>query len=203
MNRSIVFVDGFNLYHAIADNPLFRKLKWLNLSKFAKCFLSSNDTLVGVYYFTAYATWDMEKVGKHKTYTKALKYHGVDIILGAFRYVDKKCGKCKKAYNTFEEKRTDVNIAIKLFETAINDAWDNALIVSGDSDLIPAIEAVKRIFPSKKIGIVIPIGRKAEELKQVADFHRKVKLKHLETCQFDDEIDIGDGVILKRPDSWK
>lgn len=203
MSRSIVFVDGFNLYHAIAGNALFRKLKWLNLSKFAKCFLSSNDTLAGIYYFTAYATWDIEKANKHKTYVRALKYHNVDVVLGAFRYVDKKCGKCKKSYNTFEEKRTDVNIAIKLFETAINDVWDTALIISGDSDLIPAIEAVKRIFPAKKIGIVIPIGRKAEELKQAADFHRKVKLKHLETCQFDDEINIGEGVILKRPDSWR
>jgi len=203
MNRTIVFIDGFNLYHAIADNPLFRKLKWLNLFKFAKCFVSPNDNLVGVNYFTAYATWDPEKVNKHKIYVRALKSQGVDVILGAFRYVDKKCGKCKKTYKTFEEKRTDVNIAIKLFETAINDLWDTALIVSGDSDLIPAIEAVKRSFPSKRIGIVIPIGRKAEELKQVADFHKKVKLKHLETCQFDDEIDVGGGVKLKRPASWK
>lgn len=203
MGKTLVFVDGFNLYHAIADNPLFRGLKWLNLNKFSKCFLSTQDSLVGVHYFTAYATWDQGKVKRHKIYVKALQNAGVNVVLGAFRYVDKKCGKCKSLYNTFEEKRTDVNIAIKLFETAIENSWDKALIVSGDSDLIPAIEAVKRSFPSKSIGIVIPIGRRAEELKQVADFHRKVKLKHLSTCQFEDTIYLGDGVQLERPANWK
>ena len=203
MGKCLVYIDGFNLYHAIADSPLFRRFKWLNLSKFANCFLPSKDALVGIKYFTAYTTWDLEKVKRHKVYVKALEYYNVEVILGQFRYVDKTCRRCGQAYNTFEEKRTDVNIAINLFQAAINDVWDTALIVSGDSDLIPAIEAVKRSFPSKKVGIVIPIGRRAEELKQVGDFHRKVKLKHLETCQLDDVIDIGEGVKIERPDHWK
>lgn len=203
MNRTAVFIDGFNLYHALQEKAETRKLKWLNLNKFSKCFLNPKDQLDKVYYFTAFATWDPEKVKKHQIYVKALKFVGVDVVLGAFRYVDKKCMLCNRIYQTFEEKRTDVNIAIKLFQTAIEDLWDTALIISGDSDLIPAIEAVKKSFPSKQIGIVIPIGRRAEELKLVADFHKKVKLKHLTTCQFDDKIDLGDGVILKRPDSWR
>ena len=74
--------------------------------------------------------------------------------------------------------------------------------VKAVDDVSFSIEAVKKSFPSKQVGIVIPIGRRAEELKQVADFHKKLKLKHLVTCQFDDEIDIGEGVVLKRPDSW-
>jgi len=58
-------------------------------------------------------------------------------------------------------------------------------------------------FPSKQIGIVIPIGRRAEELKKVADFHKKLKQKHLETCQFDDTINIDKIHILKRPGTWR
>ena len=64
------------------------------------------------------------------------------------------------------------------------------------------IEAVKKIFPTKKVGVAIPIGRRAEELKLVTDFHRKVKRKHLQTCQFDDTIPIA-GAVLQRPASWK
>jgi uncharacterized LabA/DUF88 family protein len=85
----------------------------------------------------------------------------------------------------------------------MNDSWDTAMIVSGDSDLIPAIKAVKATFPVKQIGIIIPIGRRAEELKQSADFHKKVKEKHLKTCQFENVLHLGDGSQLSRPDSWK
>ena len=139
---------------------------------------------------------------RHQNYVEALRLVNIKIVLGAFRVKDKKCRICHKQFKTFEEKRTDVNIAIKLFQTAINDIWDTALIISGDSDLIPAIEAVKSTFPAKKIGIVIPIGRRAEELKQVVDFHRKVKEKHLATCQFDEEIKVDKNLIIKKPSSW-
>lgn len=101
----------------------------------------------------------------------------------------------------FEEKQTDVNIAIKLFQTAIADLYDTALIVSGDSDLIPAIEAVKQTFPDKRVTVVIPIGRRAEALKHAAHAHMKMKVKHLATSQFEDRIQKGD-LILTRPISW-
>ena len=115
---------------------------------------------------------------------------------------DSICRICHKQYKIPEEKQTDVNIAIKLFQTAIADTWDTALIISGDSDLIPAIEAVKKTFPTKQIGIAIPIGRRAEELKQVTDFHRKVRQQHLQTCQFDNTITIDANNVLQCPATW-
>lgn len=136
-------------------------------------------------------------------YVKALQFVGITPIFGAFRMKDIKCRVCHKWYKNHEEKQTDVNIAIKLFQTATMDVWDSALIISGDSDLIPAIEAVKKTFPAKQIGVAIPIGRRAEELKQVTDFHRKVKPKHLQSCQFNDEITIDHNIVLKRPEKWK
>ena len=40
MNRVSVFVDGFNLYHALDVNSAYHKYKWLNLDKFSKCFIA-------------------------------------------------------------------------------------------------------------------------------------------------------------------
>ena len=147
-------------------------------------------------------TWDIAKVARHKSYAEALRTVDVEPIFGAFRRKDLKCRVCYKRYKTYEEKQTDVNIAIKLFETAIADSWDTACIVSGDSDLTPAIKAIKKTFSIKQIGVIIPIGRRAEELKAVTDFHRKIKEKHLRTCQFDDEIDISGGRKIIRPETW-
>jgi NYN domain len=42
------------------------------------------------------------------------------------------------------EKMTDVKIAVRLVEDAIDHAFDRAYIVSGDVDLLPAIQAALR-----------------------------------------------------------
>jgi uncharacterized LabA/DUF88 family protein len=95
-----------------------------------------------------------------------------------------------------------VNIAIHLFRLAIEDRYDTALIISGDSDLIPSIKAVKATFPSKKIGVLIPIGRRAEELKANCDFNIKIREKNLSRCIFDDPLEMRDGSHLKKPSTW-
>ena len=107
-------------------------------------------------------------------------------------------------FNVYHALQKDVNIAIALFNAALRDDFDTAILVTGDSDLIPAVEAVKVAFPAKQIGLVIPIGRSAEELKNACDFHIKLKEKHLRTCQFPDEIvlDPIKNITLKRPPSW-
>lgn len=202
MARVAAFIDGFNLYHALDGDPALHKYKWLNLAKLARCFVKPDDEITAVFYFTAYATWAPDKVAKHKNYVRALELEGVKPVFGEFRKKDRKCPKCRKDYTTFEEKETDVNIAIKLFQTAITNLYDTALVVSGDSDLIPALEAVKRTFPDKKIVVVIPIGRRAEALKQTAHAYMKLKIKHLESCQFSDEIR-KNNLVLVRPISWR
>lgn len=203
MARTAFFIDGFNLYHSLDSESAYHKYKWLNLAKLSQCFTGSKDTISNVFYFTTYATWDSRKLAKHQNYVKALQLVEVKVVFGEFRNVDRVCRVCGKSYRTFEEKRTDVNIAIHLFQTAVADSWDKAIIISGDSDLIPAVEAVKKTFPNKQIGIVIPIGRRAEELKQVADFHIKLKERHLKTCQFDDIIKLDHQQMLKRPVTWR
>jgi len=53
-------------------------------------------------------------------------------------------------YQTYEEKRTDVNIAIKILEDAFLWKYERAIIMSWDSDIVPAIESVKKNFPKIK-----------------------------------------------------
>ena len=205
MSRIVFFVDGFNVYHALDDNAQYHQYKWLNYAALARCYVTRKDIIEKVLYFTAYAHWDPAKVARHRILKKALEVEGVEIVFGKFKKRTKKCrARCKMEYRTFEEKQTDVNIAIKLFQCAIDDDFDRAIIVSGDGDLIPAVKAVKQSFPAKEIGLVIPIGRRAEELKQVCDFHMKMKQKHLAVCQFPKTIviDPAKKIVLQRPPTW-
>lgn len=203
MAKVYVLVDGFNLYHALDTNPAYHAFKWLSLTRLAHCFVLGRDTLAGVEYFTTLATWDPAKVSRHKIFIKANEAEGVKITYGEFKRKQRKCSECGQLSRTFEEKQTDVNIAIRLFELAVQDQYDNAIIVSGDTDLIPAVKAVQKTFPAKKIGVVIPIGRASEDLKMQTDFHHKMKVHHLSTSRFLDVIALQDGSTLECPHRWK
>lgn len=205
MNRVSFFIDGFNVFHALDCEKSYHKYKWLDYSALARCFISSKDTIADIYYFTAYAHWEPAKMARHQLLIRALTLKGVKIVFGKFKMRDKRCRICHKDYQTFEEKQTDVNVSIKLFQCAYNDTFDTGILVTGDSDILPAVLAVKESFPAKRIGLIIPIGRSAEEMKNVCDFHMKMKEKHLKNSQFPNNITInaGKNITLSRPDNWK
>lgn len=46
-----------------------------------------------------------------------------------------------------EEKQTDVNIALRLYRDAILKNSEHAVLVSSDSDLVPALAFLKQDFP--------------------------------------------------------
>ena len=202
MEKVIFFIDGFNLYHSIANERRFNKYKWIDLSKLAKNFITKKEHIEEIYYFTALTPWSPEKTNRQKIFVKAQELKGIKTVYGEFRRKDRICGLCNKTYTTFEEKRTDVNIAIYLFKLAIQDKFDKAYIISGDSDLIPSIEEVKTLFPHKQIGVIIPIGRHAEFLKQKCDFHMKIKEKHLKNSILPEIIPLKDNKKLVCPESW-
>ena len=85
---------------------------------------------------------------------------------------------------------------------ALQDKYDKAIVLSGDSDLIPAITAVQSTFPTKKIGVVIPIARASESLKQTCDFHMKMKEKHLATSLLPKTITGSDNQSIVCPEGW-
>ena len=203
-NRTMFFIDGFNVYHAI-DNARLKKYKWLNYWALSEKFLRGKDRVVGVLYFTAYSPWSEDKRTRHKRLISANVDTGVRVILGVFRKTTKKCGICNEQYQTYEEKRTDVNIAVHLFGNAQKDNYDKAVIVSGDSDLIPAITSITDVFPNKQFSLVIPIGRRARELQRIVGNESSMRMKdiHLETSQFPDKFTQRNGLVLERPIEWR
>lgn len=201
--RTAFFVDGFNLYHAMAEDGRYRKYKWLNLDKLCRWFIEKYDTIEKIFYFTTYTTWDPGKMDRHKIYVRALESVKVIPVFGVFKIRDHKCRVCHKQYQKPEEKQTDVNIAITLLREAFLDTFDTAFIVSGDSDLIPCIKAVKEIFPTKKVNVVIPPGRHTQALKDESDFYMRIRVIHLAKSQFPDPITDEQGQpILHKPPAW-
>jgi uncharacterized LabA/DUF88 family protein len=209
MAKIVFLIDGFNLYHALdytesgPNHHRYRKYKWLNLRSFASLFVGPRDSLEQVLLFTAFATWDPGKVARHKLFIRANENVGVSVVYGEFKRKDKLCRLCHKEFRTFEEKQTDVNIALELFRLAYLDKYDRAVIVSGDTDLIPAVKIVRATFPQKQIGVIIPIGKSSEDLLKHADFRFKMREHHLSSSRFPDSIPLADGSTLDSPLSWR
>ncbi|MBD3297613.1 MAG: NYN domain-containing protein [candidate division Zixibacteria bacterium] len=211
MSRVSVFIDGFNLYHSMMSDRELRKSKWLDLSRMANSIVSKGQTLTGIYYFTAYTPWDQAKRDRHKTYIRALEHSGVEVILGVFRLKPRKIKvrieqrrevDLELRYNSFEEKRTDVNIAISLLKLAVSDHYDEAFIVSGDSDLVPAISEVITSY-GKTVRIVIPPRQKAKELCSVATSRKKLQRLHFQKNQFPLTITPPKGPLIECPREWR
>ena len=175
--RINVYVDGFNLYHS-ALQKTYPDCRWLNLFELAKRLVNpKTEEIKTVYYFSAIPSWNPNKAKKHLLYIHALRTVGVKDILGKFTIRERKCPKCLALYQSHEEKKTDINIAVTLLTDAVLDKFDTAFILSGDSDLAPVSGKLRQLCPGKKIGIVIPKGQLAVHLKQHADFHKTIQAK--------------------------
>lgn len=199
--RVFVYVDGFNLYHAI-DDLGDNSLKWLNLWNLAESIIGDGETLYSVKYFTAYATWHASGYARHREYVAALKEEGVTVYLGNFKEKFKDCPKCKASIKSHEEKETDVNIGIHLVADALQDRFDRAIIISADSDLCCAVNLAKELAPAKAIDVASPPGRHAHarELKPLFSVTKgKIRAARLEEIYTNQ----AGAVIAQTPDKYR
>lgn len=146
------------MYHALDD--LGRNhLKWLNLWSLAESICRQNESLEKVYYFSAFARWLPDSYARHRQYHAALKSRGVTCHMARFKDKPQNCRSCGNRWIGHEEKETDVHFALSFLEDAMDGAFDRAIIVSADSDYVPAIKKVRNRFPRKEVFIAAPPKR--------------------------------------------
>jgi uncharacterized LabA/DUF88 family protein len=208
-------VDGFNMYHSLDDfdrggnlrYAKYQKYKWLCLTSLAKRFLQPNEVLGAVKYFTAFPDWDQAKLLRHETYASAQKHFGVEIVKGHFKEKSVVCradGGCKLHFKTRVEKKTDVNIAVAVFD--LPEEFGKVLLFTGDADQVPAIELFKKHNPTRHIAVVTPIGRSCDELARTCGESYKITEADLAASQLPNPIPIirnGKQVsLIVKPTSW-
>ena len=209
--KSIIYIDGFNLYYGALKGTKYR---WLDLQTLFER-VRPHDEIVAIEYFTARVRGISGK--RQETYLKALLTKPlIEIIEGKFNLNKKvKCNvsSCnfggKKLFVKPEEKRTDVNIAISMLLDAFHDECDRLILVSGDGDLVPAIAAVKQEKPEKEVIVYTPARnrftaskRGSSELKSYADKTRDLPFDKIKRAQFKEELKDGKGSILQKPKEW-
>ncbi|MFQ5856860.1 MAG: NYN domain-containing protein, partial [Anaerolineae bacterium] len=151
MQRVIAYVDGFNLYYGLRSKN-WKWFYWLNIQEMARRMLKPGQSLLSTKYFTSVVSWPVDRHKRQATYLEALRtLSNFHIYYGHFLADIVTCRNCGHTYRTYHEKMTDVNIATELMSDAFQDAFDVALLVSADSDLVGPVQAVRRLFSRKRI----------------------------------------------------
>jgi len=128
---------------------------------------------------------------------------GFKIYYGHYLSEKVECRNCGRVWNSHEEKMTDVNMATEILTDAFENKFDTALLISADSDLVPTIRALKRLFSEKQIVVFFPPGRFSAQRKNVADRQFSIGRRTLEKSQFPNQIKKADGHVLERPKQWR
>lgn len=200
--RVIVYIDGFNLYFGLMEAG-FSYCRWLNVKALAQNLIKKNQELIEVKYFTARVSNNPDKQKRQALYLEALFEADVKIYYGQYQLNNIECRRCGNIWPDANEKMTDVNIATHLLVDAYQDKYDMAMLISGDSDLVPPIKAVHENFPSKRVFVAFPPKRHNNTVAAVAKGSMIVGRKKLVESQLPSSIEkASDGFILKRPTEW-
>ncbi len=207
--RTIVYVDGFNLYYGSLRGTDY---KWLDLPLLFKNILQPHHNIKLVKFFTAKVadSWgDLSQSQRQNTYLNALRKYrpNVKVHLGSFlthkirRPLANPKGtpKIVSVLDT-KEKGSDVNLAVHL----LNDAWlgkcDCAVVVTNDSDIAEAMRLTKEQHPAIRIGLITPGKKKASrELKIHADFLARIRDGALRNSQLPNPVP---PTNIYKPESW-
>jgi uncharacterized LabA/DUF88 family protein len=146
---------------------------------------------------------DPPKEHRQRAYISALKTTPVQIVYGHYKSKKKSCKSCGHSWNDNEEKMTDVNIAVQMIMDAMHDKYDTALLISGDSDLVPPIRQIHSNFPEKKVVVVFPPDRHNNSVKNVAKGSMILGRTKLTKNQFPNEILTASGFVVKKPSHWR
>ena len=202
MERVVVYVDGFNMYFGMMDAG-FEKLRWLDLDALVKDLLLPNQQLAQVKYFTSRVSNNPDKQKRQMTYIEALESKGVKIYYGNYQRDSEECKRCGNIWPTYNEKMTDVNIATQILIDAYEDKYDMAMLISGDSDLVPPMKAVHELFNKKRVFVAFPPKRHNQSVALIAKGSMTIGRKKIADNQFGEEVTKKGGYVLRQPSEWK
>lgn len=91
-------------------------------------------------------------------------------------------GRHEKRGTIHVEKETDVRMTVDMLMGAFSNEFEVAMVLTGDTDFVPAVNAIKRLG-KRVIWCHFPAQRHSDELRQIADQCFELSEKVLRTCR--------------------
>lgn len=154
--RVVLFIDGSNFYHCAKKT--FNKTN-VDFLKFAYK-LCNGRKLIRIYYYNC----TIQQAGNEEQYKRQQRFLE---SLKRVDYLELRLGRLEPRDGTFVEKGVDVKIATDMIKGAFRDVYDTAILISGDADFSPAVDAVKD--SGKHVENAFVKYGQANQLKQSCD----------------------------------
>ena len=170
-----IYIDGSNFYKYLKDKEVnFPKGIKFDFIKFVDFLVRERKCVSKRYYIGIARNIDnTEKsrqiVSGQQKFLSEIENEGFIIKRSRVMYDE----------NRIREKGTDVKIAVDLIVGAIEDIYDTAILVSSDTDLIPAIKYIK--YQKKKLEYVGFSHVPSLGIQKYADFSVLLLPKDIET----------------------
>lgn len=162
--RVAVYIDGNNFYKYLRDEEVnLPKGKRFNFSKFVESLVKGRRCVSKRYYVGIARDFDGSEKSRQivkgqQKFLSHLENEGFDIKRSRVMYDS----------GRIREKGTDVKIGVDLVIGAADDVYDTAILVSSDTDLIPAVQYIK--YKNKKLEYVGFSHAPSLGMQKYADF---------------------------------
>lgn len=206
---TVVYVDGFNLYYGLAK-PL--DCKWVDVLDAVRRQFPRADVRRMLFFE---ALVDGPSRANQLAYLAALdSLPEVQLILGRMKRKSRRCHvqTCQhpgdRTWPDYEEKHTDVSIAIAMVDDAHRGQCDRMVLVTADTDLLPAARMAKTIRPSLHVTLCVPALdrsriRGSEELAKACDRATLLDAEALVRAQMPPSFTDGSGQTHGIPKAWR
>jgi uncharacterized LabA/DUF88 family protein len=178
MERVTFYIDGFNFYFGLRRTRKADKRwgisYWIDVVKLCNSFLSEEQTLEKVIYFTA-SPLSPERNSRQSAFlnaNKLLNGERFEIVRGKYLEKTITCPYCKGTISRPEEKKTDVNISVRMVADCVLGRTDKIVLISADSDLIPPLEFIQEHYKQIGIKVYFPPSNYSNDLKDNMLHHR-------------------------------
>lgn len=137
MEKVAIYIDGGNLYHSLKRLGIPEAEKRFDYNAFVDYLLSGRTLVSKRYYVGIVRNYDQSEkseklVRKQQQFLESLRERSFEVKKGKMMY----------DLGNIREKGVDVKIATDLVVGASDNLYDTAIVISSDTDLIPAIQYV-------------------------------------------------------------
>ena len=207
------YVDGYNVYHGLLSKE-WQRFKWLDFRALFAELLEPGEDLAKVKYFTARGRGPEDSNRRQAIYLGALTSHsGTEVIYGRFtkgaprqcsycgNIFRPRCPRCERPDRRNQEKMTDVALGVNMVADAYEGLYAKAFLMTGDTDLIPAVRhVVDRL--GKEVIVTPPPGRRSDALNEAASGVAHFPRRAFGRSQLPEVVTGAKGQEYCRPPEW-